>query len=121
MLSHVLRVKGSGVQPCKGKIHSDAHKQYMTLHKKGKVKSEHRKRVSEDFVNNVDCTQKTAKASLQTVCKTQHINQNVDANQMCIEMGFERAVCTDIRRSFDAGLEMAIADFFIVKIFQTML
>ncbi len=121
MLSHVLRVKGSGVKPCKGKIPPDAHKQYMALHEKGKVKIESRKRVSEDVVNSVDCTQKTATAALQTVRKKQNINQNTDANQMCIEAGFERAVCTDIRRSFDAGLEMAIADFFIVKIFQTML
>ncbi len=112
MLSHVLRVKGSGVKPCKGRIHPDAHKRYMTLHEKGKVKNESRKRVSEDVVDNVDCTQKTAIAALQTVRKKQLLNQNIDANQMCIEAGFERAVCTDIRRSFDAGLEMAIADFF---------
>ncbi len=39
MLSHVLRVKGTGVQACKGKIPPDAQKQYMMLYQKGKVKS----------------------------------------------------------------------------------
>ncbi len=84
----------------------------MTLHKKGKVKSENCKWVSDDVVDNVDCTHKSATASLQTVHKKQHIKQNVDANQMCIEVGFERAVCTDICHSFDAELELKIADFF---------
>ncbi len=67
--------------------------------------------MSDDVVNNVDGTQQPATASLQSVCKKQHINQNVDANQMCIEVGFERAVSTDICHSYDAGLEMVIADF----------
>ncbi len=31
---------------------------------------------------------------------------------MCIEVGFEREVSNDIQRSYDAGLEMATADFF---------
>ncbi len=31
---------------------------------------------------------------------------------MCVEVRFERAVSNDIRCSYDAGLEMAIADFF---------
>ncbi len=91
----------------------------MTLHKKSKVKSETCKRMSDDVVNNVDGTQESATASLQSVRKKQHRNQIVDANQMCIEFGFERAVSTDICCSYDAGLEMTIVDFFIVKIFQT--
>ncbi len=62
------------MQPCKGKLHPDEHKQYMTLHEKGKVKSDNRKQVSDDVVNNVDCTQKSVAASLQTVRKKQHIN-----------------------------------------------
>ncbi len=39
---------------------------------------------------------------------------------MCIEVGFERAVSNDIQHSYDAGLEMTIADFFTVKIFLSM-
>ncbi len=107
MLSHVLRVKGSVVQPCKGKIHPDAHKRYMTLHKKSKLKSETCKWVSDNIVNNVVGPQQYATESLQSFCKKQLFNQIIDANQMCFEVGFERAVSTDI-----AGLEMAMADFF---------
>ncbi len=57
MLSHVLRVKGTVVQACKGKIPPDAHKRYMTLYQKGKVKSETQKRVSDDVIEIVDGTQ----------------------------------------------------------------
>ncbi len=96
MLSHVLRVKGNGVKACKGKIPSDAHKQYMTLYQKGKVKSEARKWVSDDVVDIGDGTQQSTTASLLSVCKRQHTDKIVDTNQMCIEVGFERAVSNDI-------------------------
>ncbi len=64
MLSHALRVKGTGVQACKGKIPPDAHKQYMMLYQKGKVKSEARKQVSDDVFDIFDSTQQSAMASL---------------------------------------------------------
>ncbi len=35
----------SSVQACKGKISPDAHKQYLTLHQKGKMKNKSRKLV----------------------------------------------------------------------------
>ncbi len=112
MLSHVLRVKGSGAQACKGKIHPDEHKQYMMLYQKGKGKSEARKPVSDDVVDIVDGIQQSATASIQFVCKKQHTDQIVESNQTCIEAGFERAVSNDIQRSYDAGLEMVVMAFF---------
>ncbi len=45
------------MQACKGKITPDAHKRYMTLYQKGKVKSETQKRVSDDVIEIVDGTQ----------------------------------------------------------------
>ncbi len=104
MLSHVLRVKGTGVQACKGKIPPDAHKQYMTLYQKDNVKSETQKRVSDDVVEIVDGIQQSITASLQSVCKKQHTDKIVDTNQMHIEVRFERVVSNDIQRSYDAGL-----------------
>ncbi len=71
MLSHVLRVKGSGVKACKGKIPPDAHKQYLTLYKKGKMKNESRKWVSENVVETVDGIQHSAAASIQLSTKSQ--------------------------------------------------
>ncbi len=60
------------------------------------MKSEARKRMSDDVVDIVDGTQQSATASLQSICKKQHTDQNVEASQMCIEVRFERAVSNDI-------------------------
>ncbi len=68
-LSHVLRVKGTGIQACKGKISPDAHEQYLKLFQKGKVKNECRKQVSDDVVETVDGIQQSAAASVQLSCK----------------------------------------------------
>ncbi len=54
ILSHILRVNGSGVQACKGKISPDAHKQYLMLYQKGKIKNQSRKRVSDNVFETVD-------------------------------------------------------------------
>ncbi len=64
--------------------------------------------------------------SLESSCKKQSKAQVVDTNQMCIEVGFERASTNDISQLYIAGLEMVIADFFcceniqdnVVKSFQ---
>ncbi len=96
MLSHVFRVKESGVQACKRMIPPDTHRRYITLYQKGKVKSEARKWVSDDVVDIVDGTQQSATATLQSIRKKQHTDQNVKANQMCVEVGFERAVSNNI-------------------------
>ncbi len=111
MPSHVLRVKGTGVQECKGKIPPDEHKRYLMLHKKSKVKSGSQKWVSDSVVEIVDSIQQFATASLQSACK-KYTDQVVDSNQMCIEVRFERAVSNDIQCSYDAWPDMAIADFF---------
>ncbi len=112
MLSYVLRVKGAGVQACKGKIPPDAHKQYFSLYQKGKMKNESRKWVSDDVVETVDCIQQSAAASLQLSHKEQSTDQVVDSNKMCIEVGFKMTVTNDICQLHDAGLEMIIEDFF---------
>ncbi len=69
MLSHVLRVNGSGVQACKGKISPDVHKRYLYLHQKSKLKYDSRKWVSDDVVEAVGNIQQSAAASLQFSCK----------------------------------------------------
>ncbi len=83
MLSHVLRVKGSGVQKCKGKLPPDAHKQYLMLFQKGKMKNESRKWVSEDVVETVDGIQQSAAASCQLSYKKQSTEQLVDVMPSC--------------------------------------
>ncbi len=69
MISHVLRVKGTGIQARGGKISPDAHKQYLHLFQKGKVKNECRKEVSDDVVETVNGIQQSAAASVQLSCK----------------------------------------------------
>ncbi len=96
MLSHVLRVKATGVQACKGKISPDAHKKYLMLFQKGKVKAKCRKWVSKDVLEAVDIIQQSATASLQSSCKKQSKDHVVYTNQMCIEVGFVMAATNDI-------------------------
>ncbi len=62
------------------------------LFQKGKVKNESRKWMSKDVVETVDCIQQSATTSLQSSCKKQYTDRVLDANQMCIEVGFERTV-----------------------------
>ncbi len=88
MLYHVLRVKRTDIQACKGKIYPDLYKQYLMLFQKSKVKNESRKWVFEDVVETVDVIQQCTTASLQSSCKNQYIDRVVDTNQMCIEVGF---------------------------------
>ncbi len=73
--------------------------------------SESQKQVSDDVVEIVDSIQQSSTASLQSARK-KYTGQVVDVNQMCIEVGFERVISNGIQHSYDAGLEMAIADFF---------
>ncbi len=48
--------------------------------------------MSKDVVETVDGIQQSATTSLQLSCKKQYTDRVLDANQICIEVGFERTV-----------------------------
>ncbi len=58
-----IKSERDDIPVCKGKFPPDAHKWYLKLFQKGKVRNESRKRVSDDVVETVDDIQQSATSS----------------------------------------------------------
>ncbi len=111
MIAHLLQWPGMHVMPCLGKIDEDAKKYQELFDRKNSNKSG-KKRVHEDSTQSVKDSHgslaQALVASRSPPLSCPFINKRQTSNLT----GFDQAMSSDIRRSNDAQLEMAIANFF---------
>ena len=113
MIGHLLQRPGMHVKPCLGKIDEHKKKIYQELFDRRNSSKAGKKRVHEDSAKLVEEFQSSlAQALVASRSPPLSCPPPMTKGQTTILSGFDRVVSNDIRRSNDAQLEMAIADFF---------
>ncbi len=116
MAWHLLRIMGKGLAACASSIQPDCLAQYCAYHNGMNEKKEGRKRGAEELMTALTKWQQEATRKLQVKYEgdPKPVNSSISIGdgQMTIDVGMERASQLDIRKSNNAAMEMAIADFF---------
>ena len=112
MIAHLLQQPGMHIKPCLGKIDEDLKKIYQELFTRKNSTKAGKKRVHEDSAQSIQDSQSSLAQALVASRSPPLLCPPVNKGQTSILTGFDRASSNDIRRSNEAQLEMAIADFF---------
>ncbi len=100
------------IKPCLGKIDEDAKIIYQDLFDRKNSNKDGKKRVHEDSAHLVQDLQSSLAHVLVASRSPQLSCPSINKRKTSILTGFDQVLSNDIRRSNDAQLEMAIANFF---------
>lgn len=112
MIGHLLSLPGYHVKPCLGKIDEEKKKMYRDLVDRKSSSKSGKKRNLDESTKSVEDSQGCLSQALVASRNPPLPDRPLNKGQTSIFSGFDRAMSNDIRRSNDAQLEMAIADFF---------